>query len=143
MGAAALGLGRAGGDGAAAVFGADMEGGSPSKTDARRARSPAGAVSTGFAGVGSGTGKGSGATGAVIAGETIEYRLPLPYPGPDDYAFWEGCQAHELRIQRCTNCGTLLRSKAGDCCVFCSYGSVKCPPVQAERGCGCGGRSCG
>ena len=39
------------------------------------------------------------------------------------------------------NCGTLLRPKAGDCCVFCSYGSVKCPPVQA--GGGCGGRPCG
>lgn len=24
----------------------------------------------------------------------------------------------------------MLRPKAGDCCVFCSYGSVKCPPIQ-------------
>jgi uncharacterized OB-fold protein len=39
--------------------------------------------------------------------ETVEYRLPLPYPGPDDHAFWEGCKAHELRIQRCTGCGAL------------------------------------
>ncbi|HZR99586.1 MAG TPA: Zn-ribbon domain-containing OB-fold protein [Chloroflexota bacterium] len=39
--------------------------------------------------------------------ETVEYRLPLPQPGPDDQAFWEGCKAHELRIQRCTGCGTL------------------------------------
>ena len=31
----------------------------------------------------------------------------------------------------CTGCGTLLRPKPGDCCVFCSYGSVPCPPVQA------------
>jgi hypothetical protein len=30
----------------------------------------------------------------------------------------------------CRGCGKLLRPKAGDCCVFCSYGSVKCPPVQ-------------
>lgn len=30
----------------------------------------------------------------------------------------------------CTGCGAVLRPKAGDCCVFCSYGSVKCPPVQ-------------
>ncbi len=37
----------------------------------------------------------------------------------------------------CTNCGTVLRPKAGDCCVFCSYGSVACPPVQQQRGC-CG-----
>jgi hypothetical protein len=33
----------------------------------------------------------------------------------------------------CTNCKTLLRPKAGDCCVFCSYGSVSCPPIQAEQ----------
>ncbi|WP_349666169.1 GDCCVxC domain-containing (seleno)protein, partial [Sinorhizobium sp. 6-117] len=24
----------------------------------------------------------------------------------------------------------LLRPRPGDCCVFCSFGSVKCPPVQ-------------
>jgi len=32
----------------------------------------------------------------------------------------------------CSNCKTLIRPKPGDCCVFCSYGSVKCPPVQSE-----------
>lgn len=31
----------------------------------------------------------------------------------------------------CQGCGGLLRPMPGDCCVFCSYGSVKCPPVQA------------
>ncbi|HYR07148.1 MAG TPA: GDCCVxC domain-containing (seleno)protein [Longimicrobium sp.] len=36
----------------------------------------------------------------------------------------------------CGGCGKLLRPKPGDCCVFCSYGSVPCPPVQAE------GKSC-
>jgi len=30
----------------------------------------------------------------------------------------------------CVGCGALLRPKPGDCCVFCSYGSVPCPPVQ-------------
>lgn len=35
----------------------------------------------------------------------------------------------------CTNCKALLRPKPGDCCVFCSYGSVKCPPKQ-RGGCG-------
>ena len=29
-------------------------------------------------------------------------------------------------------CKTLLRPKQGDCCVFCSYGSVKCPPIQEQ-----------
>ena len=30
----------------------------------------------------------------------------------------------------CTGCGVRLRPAAGDCCVFCSYGSEKCPPIQ-------------
>jgi hypothetical protein len=38
----------------------------------------------------------------------------------------------------CEACGVTMRPKPGDCCVFCSYGSVPCPPVQL-RGCaGCG-----
>ena len=37
----------------------------------------------------------------------------------------------------CTGCGQLLRPKRGDCCVFCSFGSVKCPPVHLSSGC-CG-----
>ncbi len=30
----------------------------------------------------------------------------------------------------CENCHTLLKPKPGDCCVFCTYGSVACPPIQ-------------
>lgn len=33
----------------------------------------------------------------------------------------------------CKGCGERLRPKPGDCCVFCSYGSVRCPPMQAEQ----------
>jgi hypothetical protein len=33
----------------------------------------------------------------------------------------------------CEGCGAMLRPRADDCCVFCSFGSVPCPPVQAER----------
>src|SRR6516225_8805540 len=42
----------------------------------------------------------------------------------------------------CTGCGATLRPKQGDCCVFCSYGSVPCPPIQAERSGGTGAASC-
>lgn len=35
----------------------------------------------------------------------------------------------------CRNCNRLLRPKSGDCCVFCSYGSVPCPPVQHAGAC--------
>ena len=30
----------------------------------------------------------------------------------------------------CTGCSSRLKPKPGDCCVFCSYGTVKCPPIQ-------------
>jgi len=39
-----------------------------------------------------------------------------------------------LFYYECGNCKTLLRPNPGDCCVFCSYGSVKCPPMQQESG---------
>jgi hypothetical protein len=35
----------------------------------------------------------------------------------------------------CKGCGTLLRPLEGDCCVFCSYGSKPCPPIQAGDRC--------
>jgi hypothetical protein len=41
----------------------------------------------------------------------------------------------------CDGCGAMLRPNAGDCCVFCSFGSVPCPPVQTERQ-GAAGGSC-
>jgi hypothetical protein len=37
----------------------------------------------------------------------------------------------------CTNCAEILKPKIGDCCVFCSFGSVKCPPVQETGKCEC------
>jgi hypothetical protein len=30
----------------------------------------------------------------------------------------------------CKGCGVRLKPKPADCCVFCSYGSVPCPPIQ-------------
>ncbi len=35
----------------------------------------------------------------------------------------------------CEACHTRLKPKVGDCCVFCSYGTVKCPPVQQGTCC--------
>ena len=40
-----------------------------------------------------------------------------------------------IYFHECPGCHTLMRPKTGDCCVFCSYGTVKCPPVQQSRGC--------
>ncbi len=38
-------------------------------------------------------------------------------------------------FHECANCHSVLRPLPGDCCVFCSYGSVKCPPVQLRGAC--------
>ena len=37
----------------------------------------------------------------------------------------------------CEQCHTMLKPRQGDCCVFCSYGSVRCPPQQASNNAPC------
>jgi hypothetical protein len=61
----------------------------------------------------------------------LESRLTCPNCGhaetltmPTDACQW---------FHECPACKTLLKPKPGDCCVFCSYGSVPCPPIQAAR----------
>lgn len=49
-------------------------------------------------------------------------------PMPTDACQW---------FYECKNCGTILKPVLGDCCVFCSYGDVPCPPVQEEKGSCC------
>jgi hypothetical protein len=36
---------------------------------------------------------------------------------------------------KCEQCDIILKPLSGDCCVFCSYGSVKCPPIQLHKNC--------
>ncbi|WP_345169784.1 GDCCVxC domain-containing (seleno)protein [Nibribacter koreensis] len=35
----------------------------------------------------------------------------------------------------CGKCHAVLKPLQGDCCVFCSYGTVKCPPIQQNKPC--------
>ena len=37
----------------------------------------------------------------------------------------------------CTACKTLLKPKSGDCCVYCSYGSMPCAPIPEDKGDDC------
>ena len=48
-----------------------------------------------------------------------------------------------LFFHECSACHTLLRPNAGDCCVFCSFGTVPCPPIQESRRNGGSGSCCG
>jgi hypothetical protein len=47
---------------------------------------------------------------------------------PTDFCQW---------FYECEGCKTVLRPLAGDCCVFCSYGAHKCPPIQANAASSC------
>ena len=35
----------------------------------------------------------------------------------------------------CTKCHKMIKPNEGDCCVYCSFGSIKCPPIQADKNC--------
>jgi hypothetical protein len=67
------------------------------------------------------------------AGATLESELTCPQCG---HSTLEEMPTNSCRFfHECAKCHVVLRPKAGDCCVFCSYGSVKCPPVQLQVSC--------
>jgi hypothetical protein len=35
----------------------------------------------------------------------------------------------------CENCHLVLKPKPGDCCIYCSYGTIKCPSMQVGKNC--------
>jgi hypothetical protein len=39
-------------------------------------------------------------------------------------------EAPSTYFYTCTNCGKVLKPIFGDCCVFCSYGTMMCPTEQ-------------
>ena len=43
----------------------------------------------------------------------------------------DACQVRYV----CTLCAETFLPKPGDCCVFCSYGTVPCPPRQLDGSC--------
>ena len=45
---------------------------------------------------------------------------------------WMHSNRREI-IYECEGCGATLTPEPNDCCVFCSYGSVPCPPSQADQ----------
>jgi hypothetical protein len=64
-----------------------------------------------------------------MAAITLEATITCPHCGhrrPETMPA-DACQF----FYDCRACGALLRPKPGDCCVFCSYADLPCPPVQA------------
>lgn len=61
----------------------------------------------------------------------LESTITCPSCGHHRTMMMEEASCQILYI--CPSCGTMLRPTSGDCCVFCTYGSVPCPPIQRER----------
>lgn len=68
---------------------------------------------------------------------------PAPRPLLDSVLTCPNCGAqHQERMPtdacqyfyQCSDCQQVLKPEPGDCCVFCSYGTVPCPPVQQAHG---------
>jgi hypothetical protein len=63
-------------------------------------------------------------TKSIIACPKCEFKAEEEMPTDACQFFYE-----------CKSCKSLLKPLVGDCCVFCSYGSVPCPPTQKEKKC--------
>ena len=74
-------------------------------------------------------------TCGIYDGKTVELKSTITCPKcghkKDEIMPTNACEF----FYECENCKTRLRPLEGDCCVYCSYGSVKCPPIQVGTGC--------
>ena len=73
--------------------------------------------------------------GMIKDGKSIELQSILTCPNCGQKKIEQmptnACQFY----YECENCKQISKPKQGDCCVFCSYGTVKCPPVQMDEKC--------
>ncbi len=70
-----------------------------------------------------------------IDGKTVELESTITCPTcghkKKEIMPTDACQF----FYECEQCKTVLKPKQGDCCVYCSYGSVKCPSIQTGKDC--------
>ncbi|WOK08526.1 GDCCVxC domain-containing (seleno)protein [Imperialibacter roseus] len=62
----------------------------------------------------------------------LESKITCPKCGhqKDETMPTDACQF----FYECESCHEVLKPKAGDCCVYCSYGTKPCPPIQMSEG---------
>jgi hypothetical protein len=74
-------------------------------------------------------------TCTIYEGKTVELKSTLTCPNcghkKEELMPTDACQY----FYECEKCKKVLKPLEGDCCVYCSYGSIKCPPIQAEKNC--------
>lgn len=74
-------------------------------------------------------------TCGIYDGKTVELKSTITCPNcRHKKAEMMPTNACEF-FYECENCKTRLRPLEGDCCVYCSYGTVKCPPIQVGSAC--------
>ena len=69
--------------------------------------------------------------GTPVAGIELASKLTCPECGHTSSETMPTDQC--LHFYECRHCGAMLKPLQGDCCVFCSYGTVPCPPIQKAR----------
>ncbi len=76
---------------------------------------------------------GAGCCASKPAGVMLESVLTCPHCGfqKEETMPTDAC----MFFYECSQCKAMLKPKKGDCCVFCSYGTVKCPPMQLGASC--------
>ena len=78
---------------------------------------------------------GSCETCITVDGKTVELESTITCPNcghqKKEIMPTDACQF----FYECEQCKTVLKPKQGDCCVYCSYGSVKCPSIQTGKDC--------
>ena len=74
-------------------------------------------------------------TCTTYEGKTVELKSSLTCPNCGykkvEMMPTDACQY----FYKCEKCKVILKPLEGDCCVYCSYGSIKCPPIQADNNC--------
>jgi hypothetical protein len=74
-------------------------------------------------------------TCTTIDGKTVELASEITCPNcghqKKEIMPTNACQFFYV----CENCKARLKPKQGDCCVYCSYGTVKCPSIQMGDNC--------
>lgn len=78
---------------------------------------------------------GSCKTCSIYNGKTVELDSTISCPScghkKAELMPTDACQY----FYDCEKCKKVLKPLEGDCCVYCSYGTVKCPPIQAGDSC--------
>ena len=71
----------------------------------------------------------------VYYGKTVELKSTITCPNcghkKTELMPTDACQY----FYECENCKQVIKPKEGDCCVYCSYGTVKCPSIQVGENC--------